>query len=1000
MRECIINIYIIALVMIAMMDIILSIKSIEKNNTIGKLLGCICIWATVIDISYLFSILSDSYMFVSVTSSIYFISIDGVLISLLVFIIYFTKNGILKYEKIIIKICCIYGLFEVVIFAINPFYHICIDYIKRDTEIAQYSYQMKFLYQMHLIFAYGILAAVVFLLIRKAYFSPREYRFQYIWIIIGLFVIVGINAIFLYVRGNNIFAILDCSICCYSLLSFLLYWCCFDYSTHGMLNKLKTSIFDNIGQGIVLFDYQDKLILYNKKAQLLLGQNKLEECRDLEKFMKNYDLPVVSDKENDNLSIQCFIDTNNEKNSLRCDVRMLKNDKGHVLGQLFVFSDITVETDTLTGFQKWENFLPLTYEAEEHFAFPVGVAICDINRLSLINSTMGKAAGNRKLRELSENMREAFPPGTYFVRGTDANLIALCSYSSEEEMTGYVWQVSEKFNGSMQYGVGVVKDNNKNIENMIWSAIAAMRAKKLVDKDSIHSDMISSLIKALEECDLGTEHHVKRTQIMGAELGKRIGLSDVQQSRLSLLCLLHDIGKISIPKEILHKAGKLEEDEWKIMQSHVEAGYNIANSNSELKQVAREIRYHHERWDGKGYPDGLSKESIPILSRVIAIVDSFDAMVNDRPYRKAMPVTKAIEELKRCAGTQFDPAITSEFIRYIGEEYSINLSESELIPEADVKTYMPDPGAVNEKKDIYTVHTIPYSRYRIDRYWNIFWVDDNFEILTGYTKQEAENGSMNQIDLIPEEDRMDYLVETNTNLAEDKYAFQEHRLHRKDNTDIYVFCYGRIFQDKEQRDAYSEIIISDVSSTYALKMMMENVQDKAEIRLRNWESTYRKDSLTGLLNHAAFKNDTEMKLLEGSSNVVMIMMDVDHFKEYNDTYGHHNGDEYLILIAQGLLSSLRKEDYACRMGGDEFGAMLFFDKKVSETIIRERIRQIFDKLNLIVKAHNGTGISMGAVIVKKETSFNQMYREADRLLYKAKDQGRGRIVIENRIPNS
>lgn len=916
MRECIINIYIIAMVMIAMMDIILSIKSIDKNNTIGKLLGCICIWATVIDISYLFSILSDSYMFVSVTSSIYFISIDGVLISLLVFIIYFTKNGILKYEKILIKICCIYGLFEVVIFAINPFYHICIDYIKRDTEIAQYSYQMKFLYQMHLVFAYGILAAVVFLLIRKAYFSPREYRFQYIWIIIGLFIIVGINAIFLYVRGNNIFAILDCSICCYSLLSFLLYWCCFDYSTHGMLNKLKTSIFDNIGQGIVLFDYQDKLILYNKKAQLLLGQNKLEECRDLEKFMKNYDLPVVSDEENDNLSIQCFIDTNNEKNSLRCDVRMLKNDKGHVLGQLFVFSDISVETDTLTGFQKWENFLPLTYEAEDHFAFPVGVAVCDINRLSLINSTMGKATGNRKLRELSESMREAFPPGTYFVRGTDANLIALCSYSSEEEMTDYVWQVSEKFNGSMQYGVGVVKDNNKNIENMIRSAIAAMRAKKLVDKDSIHSDMISSLIKALEECDLGTEHHVKRTQIMGAELGKKIGLSDVQQSRLSLLCLLHDIGKISIPKEILHKAGKLAEDEWKIMQSHVEAGYNIANSNSELKQVAREIRYHHERWDGKGYPDGLSKESIPILSRVIAIVDSFDAMVNDRPYRKAMPVTKALEELKRCAGTQFDPAITSEFVRYIGEEYSINLSESELIPEADVKTYMPDPGAVNEKKD------------------------------------------------------------------------------------IYVFCYGRIFQDKEQRDAYSEIIISDVSSTYALKMMMDNVQDKAEIRLRNWESTYRKDSLTGLLNHAAFKNDTEMKLLEGSSNVVMSMMDVDYFKEYNDTYGHQSGDEYLILIAQSLLSSLRKEDYACRMGGDEFGAMLFFDKKVSEIIIRERIRQIFDKLNLLVKAHNGTSISMGAVIVKKETSFNQMYKEADRLLYKAKDQGRGKVVIENRIPNS
>ena len=109
------------------------------------------------------------------------------------------------------------------------------------------------------------------------------------------------------------------------------------------------------------------------------------------------------------------------------------------------------------------------------------------------------------------------------------------------------------------------------------------------------------------------------------------------------------------------------------MESHVEAGYKIANSNSELKQVAREIRYHHERWDGKGYPDGLSQDSIPILSRVIAVVDSFDAMVNDRPYRKAMPVTKALEELKRCAGTQFDPAITSEFIRYVCEENAITL---------------------------------------------------------------------------------------------------------------------------------------------------------------------------------------------------------------------------------------------------------------------------------------------------------------------------------------
>ena len=669
MREYIINIYIIVMIMFAIMDVVLCIKSINKNNIIGRLLGLVCIWATVIDISYLFSILSDTYMYVSIASSIYFIGIDGVLISLLLFTIYFTKNGISAYEKIVVKICGVYGLFEMVLFAINPFFHICIDYIKRDTEIAQYSYQMKFFYQMHLAFSYGLLAIVFFLLIKKACSVPKEYCFQYTSVIAGLLIIVGINAIFLYVPGNSIFAFLDCSICCYSLISFLLYWCCFDYSTHGMLNKLKTSIFDNIGQGIVLFDYEDDLILHNKKAGTLLGIEKLEKCENLENFMKTYDLPVGISKENDSLSIQCLIDTDKEKNTLRCDVKILKNDKDCTLGQLFVFSDITVETDPLTGFQKWENFLSLTHEPEEHFAFPVGIAVCDINSLSLVNSTMGSAEGNRKIRELSESMRQIFPSGTYFVRGTDAVLIALCSYSSEKEMESYLSKISETFSGSMQYGIGIVTGKDKNIEDVIRSAVVAMRTKKLVDKDSIHSDMISSLIKALEECDLDTEHHVKRTQRMGTELGKRIGLSDMQQSRLSLLCLLHDIGKISIPREILHKSGKLTEDEWKIMKSHVEAGYKIANSNSELKQVAREIRYHHERWDGKGYPDGLSKESIPILSRVIAVVDSFDAMVNDRPYRKAMPVTKALEELKRCAGTQFDPDITSEFIR-LQQEYS------------------------------------------------------------------------------------------------------------------------------------------------------------------------------------------------------------------------------------------------------------------------------------------------------------------------------------------
>ena len=126
---------------------------------------------------------------------------------------------------------------------------------------------------------------------------------------------------------------------------------------------------------------------------------------------------------------------------------------------------------------------------------------------------------------------------------------------------------------------------------------------------------------------------------------------------------------------------------------------------------------------------------------------------------------------------------------------------------------------------------------------------------------------------------------------------------------------------------------------------------------------------------------------------MMLMMDVDRFKEYNDTFGHHEGDKFLILVAQTLLVSLRKEDRACRMGGDEFAAVLFFDKETKVPQMHERAQQIFDKMNMTIKStEGGTGISMGVVIAEQETTFNQLYEDSDRALYQAKERGRGRMI--------
>ena len=986
--------YIKVSILIALVDTVLAMKSFQKNKTTGRFLGFACAGAAVVDVSYLISILNDDYLCMSVMSSVYFVTIDVMLLSLLVFTVYFTKGKFTKTGKMLLGLSALYTMFEIAVFAINPFYEIAIHYVRRNTLIAKYSYQMRPLYIMHLLFTYTLVVMVVILLIRKMCRIPREYRAQYRYVILGILVIVSVNGVFLFWPGENVYNLLDYSICGYSLTAFLLYWSCFDYSTHGMLNCLKTSIFENIGQGIVLFDYDDHLILHNERADALLGGIQPEKCAVLEDFLNCYDLSLNAETEDDSFSLQCYVKNGGDVRPLRCDIRSLKNEKGQRLGQLFVFSDAALETDLLTGFQDWESFQLFAGSNQNAFPCPTAVAVCDINSLSVINSTMGNQAGNQSIKLLADTMRQCFPKQAYYVRGVEATLIALCSHSNEAEMQSCMAQVKEKFSGKIQYAVSATTEEKPDILPAILSASKAMRAKKLLDRESIHSEMLTSLIRALQECDSDTEHHVRRTQMMGAELGKRIELTDIQQSNLSLLCLLHDIGKIGIPLEILNKPGKLSEDEWKILRSHTEKGYEIANSNNELRGIADEIRHHHERWDGKGYPDGLSRESIPLLSRVIAVVDAYDAMTNDRSYRRAMSPADAIEELKRCAGTQFDPFIVSEFLQMLKENPPDEQAAGGAVRQSG-NGHAAEPGSAGSSVEtVCHVHGVPYSRYVLDESMHIVSVDENFEKLTGYTWEDIQEKPMIQADLIPEEERTEYLCHTNACLAKNPMVFQEHKLRRKDGSDIYVFCFGRMYFDSAVRAERSEIIIVDITKTYSMKMLADAEQNKAQIRLKYWEDTYRRDSLTGLLNHAAFRNDVELKLLEGKTKVMMLMMDVDKFKEYNDTFGHHNGDKFLILVAQTLHVSLKTEDRACRMGGDEFAAALFFGMDTPEAVILERAQQIFDKVSITLRgADGGTGISMGAAIAEPDATFNQLYEASDRALYRAKENGRGRLVF-------
>ncbi len=205
----------------------------------------------------------------------------------------------------------------------------------------------------------------------------------------------------------------------------------------------------------------------------------------------------------------------------------------------------------------------------------------------------------------------------------------------------------------------------KNIKTLLKEADQKMYQDKLFNEKSREKHLLDSFQLVLAERDPHTEDHARRLQELALALGKRVGLSEYQLNNLKLLALLHDIGKIGIPDSILFKTYTLTLSEWKKMKEHPRIGYRMAKNIPDFAPIAQEILHHHEHWDGNGYPEGLKGEKIPLLSRIISIVDAYDVMQSRRPYKGVITKTKAIKEIKKYAGTQFDPQLVKIFLKIV-----------------------------------------------------------------------------------------------------------------------------------------------------------------------------------------------------------------------------------------------------------------------------------------------------------------------------------------------
>ncbi|MGM9604453.1 MAG: HD domain-containing phosphohydrolase [Faecousia sp.] len=805
----------IAFSLVCFFDVLIAVKGFRWGGSKGIALGCACLGAFVATLSYTISLFIQDYLTYSILSSIYFGGIDFTLVSMMIFNWYFVNPSEGKRFGKIYWLVFIFAALDELVFAINPFWEIAISYVYHNTKIACYGYEMHLLYRVHLFFDYAVILVVLYELISKSIRAPRIYARQYIYSVYALIAVVLINAAYLFAPGLFGEENVDYSLIGYSVTAFAYYWNCYNYSSHGLLNHFHRWIFENIDQGLVLFDFDDKLILHNRKAVDMLPPGLFTgKTITLQDFLTHCGIRRSRGVPSQRSSFQCFIGGR----PLRCDYSVQLDKKHRLLGRLFVFTTVTTQYDLLTGFRTWADF-----KENADTLYPVSaetqvVATCDINSLGEINQKYGRSSGDRVLQRLAEEMRAEFPPNTVFTRSREASVAAITSDLDVGAVENIIARIQEKLQENdivdcpilIQSSVSV--RGNESVVDTIRRNLQSMRTKKLMDRTSLHSELLGSLLQALSQCDSDTGEHVQRTQKSGEELGRRIGLTDQEQSCLALLAIMHDIGKIGIPLEILNKPGKLNDSEWKMMKTHVQKGYQIAKSSQEFSGIADMILYHHERWDGRGYPEGLREEQIPLLSRIISVVDAYDAMTNDRAYRKALAESAARSELQRCAGSQFDPNIVREFILMLEENdrkqgiVVSTMSQEESNAAGDYSAGSKPAPVHTECKN---VHLMAYSMYVIDSQNRIIRVDDRFETITGYSREDVAGSVMTPLSLIFEEDMSEYMDHITEISKKNEDIYLEHRLRRKDGSAIFVYCYGHMFYDSAEGENRMRIVIID-----------------------------------------------------------------------------------------------------------------------------------------------------------------------------------------------
>jgi diguanylate cyclase (GGDEF)-like protein/PAS domain S-box-containing protein len=341
--------------------------------------------------------------------------------------------------------------------------------------------------------------------------------------------------------------------------------------------------------------------------------------------------------------------------------------------------DLSVH-DTLTGLFNRNYFENHMIKLQNRGVSNVGLVIFDLDGLKLINDALGHNVGDEYLISTAKILSSIFIETCIIYRIGGDEFVVLMWNTCEKEIEKICNNFNKKieeFNSiknsiplSISLGYFFTNGEKYNLQEMFKEADKRMYREKLHKKQSPKSDLVNTMKKMLEVRDFNTENHANRLEDLITGLAISVGLPKKDIADICLLAQFHDIGKIGISDSILLKPGKLNEVEMEEMKRHSEIGYRIAQTSTDLIPISDWILKHHERWDGKGYPFGLKGPEIPLQCRILSIVDAYDAMTNDRPYRKAMKKQTALLELKKCTGSQFDPDLIENFLKSVQSDYT------------------------------------------------------------------------------------------------------------------------------------------------------------------------------------------------------------------------------------------------------------------------------------------------------------------------------------------